>query len=124
MANPRLTEMARRHWITYTHAEAGSLWASDMLEVQTQLRHYRGLHPHLLGHDGSQDVMRIALRNRLRAAEAALAGQGSPLYRIVHHVVVKDGTVGEIATKLGIRTTSAGDMLRLGLDALIRVYQL
>lgn len=117
-----LQEQARRTYLTKAQVKAARLWASDLAELETSLR------SNPLGREvrgcGPDDIMRVAARRRVGAAETKLGGAGSVFYRVAYAVAVSGRTSGEIAGELMIRTTSAMDLVRLALSDLVLVYQL
>lgn len=119
----RLREMMRRGGrILASEVEAARLWASDLRELGCDVR--CGRMDAVGKGQGTVDIMRVAIRRRVAAAEAALHGSGSPMYLVAMTVLVEDRTVGEAAAKLDIRTTSATDLLYMAARALARVYQM
>jgi DNA-directed RNA polymerase specialized sigma24 family protein len=118
-----LQEQAARGHLLRSQVAAGQLWASDLAELGADLRsnpttrEVRG--------ERKEDVMRLAVSRRVAQAEAGLMRRvGVTGYRATHMVAVQGGTAGEAAQELGIRTTSAMDLIRVGLAELAVVYQL
>lgn len=118
-----LQEQANRGHLLRSQVEAAQLWASDLAELGSDLRsnpttrEVRG--------DRPADVMRVAVTRRVAQAEAGLMRRvGMTGFRATHKVAVEGGTAGEAAEELGIRTTSAMDLIRVGLAELAVVYQL
>lgn len=121
----RLREHLVRGRITPLQCRAGEAWFGDWLATGRELAGNRPDRDRgcRAGTD-SGDVMRAAARQRVRRVEAALGGRDHPHYRVAHHVVLADGEAGAIAERLGIRPTSAMDMLRLALVTVAGVYRL
>ena len=115
-----LQEQRRRGHLAWHMVEAARLWASDLMEIHCELRSNRP--DREFRSQAPADIMRVALSRRLADAERRLGGEASPIYQAVYEVAVVGGTAGEVAAKFEIRTTSAMDLVRLGLASLAVAY--
>lgn len=116
-----LREQVRRQHLLSHQAEAARLWASDVAELGRTVP-IVGYGRPVEAHGVQDDVMRIKLRERVRDVEQRLGGASSPSHLTAWSVAIEGRTAGEAASLLGVRTTTAMDLLWMALEVVAVVY--